>query len=295
MMWHILGAGAMGCLWAARLHQAGLPVTLIRREPAASPVTLQIERDQHLEQLHLPATSASHGAPIAHLLITTKAYDTLSAVASVAHRLTPTTEIVLLQNGMGPQQQLAQAYPHQPIWAATTTAAAWCRAPLHLVPVSEGDTHAGPLTANAPPLPSGWTHLHPSIQATQEIHTLLWRKLAINCAINPLTALYRCRNGDLLTHPDAHTTMKQICAEVETVAHAANISLFETSLYERACAVAHATADNFSSMHQDITLGRRSEIEQITGYLCAEAQRLGIHTPVNLSLFNALRHTAQTG
>jgi len=188
------------------------------------------------------------------------------------------------------QQQAAQALlPNCRFWAATTTAGAWREPPNRLHCVSRGETLAGPLSSDIPALPSGWEKLPLPLKACDDMLPVLWRKLAINCAINPLTAVENCRNGELLQHPDRLQQLRQLCAEVEQVAEAAGIRLFDTPLHQQAEAVARATGDNLSSMLQDIRHKRPTEIEHITGYLCSRAQAFGIDTPLNTRLLQQIR------
>ena len=114
--WHILGAGSLGGLWAARLARAGLPVRLILRDQArlsryraAGGLTL-VEDGQ--ASLHPIAAETPHSdIPIRRLLLACKAYDAEEAVAELAPRLAPGAELILLQNGLGSQDAVARRLP----------------------------------------------------------------------------------------------------------------------------------------------------------------------------------------
>ncbi|MBR9827242.1 MAG: 2-dehydropantoate 2-reductase [Oceanospirillales bacterium] len=294
MHWHILGAGAIGCLWAGILSRAGQDVTLILRNrhtldqwPTPGRLDILQAGTCHSVDCHLETLAAD--TTITHLLVATKAYDTLSAIEAIQPRLSPDAEVVLLQNGMGQQQAVHAYLPTHPLWAATTTAGAWREARHRVHCVSLGDTHIGALSAATSYLPAGWADMDIPLQHCTDIYPHLWRKLAINCAINPLTALFDCHNGKLLTHPERKQKMYAACHEVERVAAAAGITLFSTSLTDQATTVATATAANVSSMLADVRHQRRTEIEQITGFLCQQAQALGIEVPVNRSLLQQIR------
>ena len=298
MHWHILGAGAIGCLWADFLTRTGQDVSLILRNHSslahwAENGPLEVCAGQNRHSVHCRLETPDAEVPIGYLLVATKAYDTLTAIEAIQPRLAPEAEIVLLQNGMGQHekvlQRLQQQRPKLRLWAATTTAGAWQENRQRLHCVSQGDTHIGPLTDHTPALPSGWDQLDIPLHACADIAPLLWRKLAINCAINPLTVRFNCRNGALLETAERIEMMQRVCREVEQVATAAGITLFPEPLEERAAAVAQSTGNNLSSMLQDIRNGRRSEIEQITGFLCQQARALNIDVPVNHALLHAIR------
>lgn len=298
MHWYILGAGAIGRLWACLFEQAAVPTTLILRDTAAlsrwqQSGNIELHEAGNTQYCAPSAASSDSTAPIQHLLVTTKAYDTLTALHAIQPRLQPGSQIVLLQNGMGQQEAALELLPDCSLWAATTTAGAWREPPNRLHCISRGETVIGPLSAAAPTLPDGWDRLPLTLTGCTDIRPVLWRKLAINCAINPLTAIEHCRNGELMSDPHRIQRLRDICAEVERVARAVGIELFKEPLHQRAEAVARATGENLSSMLQDVRHRRQTEIEQITGYLCQQARRYGVATPCNDALLQQIRTITQ--
>ncbi|WP_191905856.1 ketopantoate reductase family protein [Nitrincola iocasae] len=295
MKWHILGAGAMGNLFATRLLQAGQDVSLILRLPKPDDYyQLHCLEGKARRTYSLPIQPASATETISQLLITTKAYDTEMALASVAGRLTPNATILLLQNGMGQHDRIQQHYPSVNLWAGVTTAGAWRPNPAELICVAAGETQIGPLNTPATELPVGWAAQIPTPTYMHTIQTALWRKLAINCAINPLTALHGCHNGALIEIPELYQQMQQICTEIDTLTRALGMTLFATDLIDQAANVAQATAGNRSSMLEDVTHGRSTEIEFITGYVCQQADQLGIDLPCNKALLSQVRALSAT-
>ena len=117
-----------------------------------------------------------------------------------------------------------------------------------------------------------------------DIATRLWQKLAVNCAINPLTALHRCRNGELRELADLETRIAAVCAEIAAVAGAAGIALEAADLTTRVHTVIAGTAANRSSMLQDVEAGRTTEIDYLNGFVAREGRRLSVSTPANAAL-----------
>ena len=113
-------------------------------------------------------------------------------------------------------------------------------------------------------------------QWSTDILARLWRKLALNCAINPLTVLHDCRNGGLSEHP---AEVAILCTELTELLQRCGQPAAADNLHEEVQRVIHATAANYSSMHQDVALGRRTEISYLLGYACAAAQRHGLQLP----------------
>jgi len=295
MHWYILGAGAIGCLCAEMLLKSGAKVTFVLRNQAQLHTFDQAGRLISLRDgdtccnVSVDASLPTDQAAISHLLVTTKAYDTLPALSSIQHRLTPDAQIVLLQNGCGQQQEVTRLYFPLQIWAGITTHGAWREAPFSIVRAGKGQIILGPLGDSQPALPDAWDQIAPAIIAEPDIENALWRKLAINCAINPLTSIHNCSNGELLTNPKLSFLMKSICEEIEQIAGARGRTLYSTPLFDAVSEIALLTAGNFSSMLQDLRQGRQTEIEQITGFLCHEAAELGIYLPHNQRLLDQIR------
>jgi len=279
--WHILGAGSIGNLWACHLIDSKFPVTLILRNQQKLDLfnlTKGIWLKQVLYPTNAELATASH--TINQLLITTKAQDTEQAFNSIRQRISATAKVIVLQNGMGSQQWVKEQLPQADVVWGSTTDGAWLKEPFAVEHAGKGCTRIGSPDNN----PQWLNTLNKgflSIELDENIEVTLWRKLAINCAINPLTAFYQCQNGELTKNPKYLAEMTEICLEVEAVAKAAGIYLFAEPLITHACEVAELTAENYSSMMQDVRQGRITEIDAITGYLYKIATQHGIPTPKN--------------
>lgn len=286
--WHILGAGALGGLWAARLFRSGCDVELILRDQqrlasykTAGGLTLSEGDQSHCYPI--PAVSIETCGPISRLLLASKAYDAPAAICQLAPLISADTDVILLQNGLGSQEQVASLIPARCILASSTEGA-FRQADFSIVFAGRGHTWLGdPLNA----MPPSWLDDLQKSQInhdwTDDIVSRLWRKLALNCAINPLTVLYDCRNGGLLEH---QAEVASLCNELSQLLQACGMPTAATGLYEQVLQVINATAANYSSMHQDVTQKRRTEITYLIGYACIAAERQQLELP-NLKALNA--------
>lgn len=292
--WHVLGAGSIGSLFAARLHEAGLPVTMLLRDEATrirrAADGLAVTWPDGQAQRHALPMAVAGSLPSRCLLVTTKTCDTLDALAPCLQGDGRGQLVLLLQNGMGTAEQVRARWPGVRLWVAVTTAGAWRAADGTVTCVATGDTRAGRLDDAGDPA------LDPSVQAlceaglaatTTDIRGALWRKLAVNAVINALTALHGCRNGELLARDELARALPAIAAEVEAVAAAEGIA-FDARVLDMAHAVIRQTAGNWSSMNRDVAAGRRTEIDAINGYVVARAQAHGIDVPANRALVDAI-------
>jgi len=119
-----------------------------------------------------------------------------------------------------------------------------------------------------------------SIHETTDLSSLVWSKLIINAAINPLTALLGVANAELLESRAAKKIMS--CA-------AKGIQLIFQDPTQAAEEVASATAGNISSMLQDIKRRAPTEIDAICGEIVREGKRVNVPTPVNNLLFQLVQ------
>ncbi|MRI33508.1 2-dehydropantoate 2-reductase [Endozoicomonas sp. OPT23] len=290
--WHILGAGSIGCLWASKLLQKQQQPTIIVRQQKYQNTELKLVELDGSTHCWPVKTATSHtlNQPIERLLLCTKAQDAFEAISSVEDHLTENCQIVLMQNGMGSQQQIAEAFEHYAVFAASTTEGAWLKEPLHVCHAGNGNTWFGPMNRKAKLLPCpAFSSLSESIIPVSDIEEKLWDKLAINCAINGLTALYDCRNGALLETGQYRKRMLLLIEEVVTVRQALAVSSPESlqDIVEKVCI---ATAANHSSTCMDARHGRKSELAFINGYLINHAKQLNIKLTENLMLMRELKN-----
>lgn len=283
--WYILGAGSVGSLFAAYLQRGEANVTLLPRD-ATDPGKRVISNGPADGSYTFSCSRPSDAGRIDALLVTTKAYDVFSALQSVRHRLHEDTTILLLVNGMGLLEALAPLELAGNFYLATTTEGVHRSDVTHLVHAGSGITRVGGQGDQAPDWFPLWQAGIPNCHWESDIEAAMWLKLAINCAINPLTALDGCRNGELLQR---QALVAELCTEIAAVCLAAGYDQLARELEERVFEVIRGTAANRSSMLQDVTAGRRTEIDYLTGYLVDQAEALNIEVPANRRVLAQVR------
>jgi 2-dehydropantoate 2-reductase len=280
--WHLLGAGAIGGLWALRLAARGLPVTLLARDGDTAARTLCLHDGDEVLQSTLPQCPATE-AVIDRLLVSCKAHVTQEALAPLLPQLSAGTTVLLLQNGMGIDDWLCATRPDLAVLVAITTDGVFRRDRDTLVLAGHGETLLGAARDRDMNV-AREIAAELGMRFAPDIRLRRWHKLAMNCAINPLTARYRCRNGELLQHPEALATMQAVCAEIAAVMQAEGLSATAGELFTLATGAAEKTAGNISSMRADVEAGRATEIGFLNGYVVACAARHGLAAPVNAGL-----------
>ncbi|MCW8328088.1 2-dehydropantoate 2-reductase [Photobacterium sp. SDRW27] len=297
MKFTIVGAGAIGRLWGCKLaekHQ----VQFWTRDSTATTLSVDftpLDSGQELKTYHFDTNNTVQLKAANCVLITVKAFQVQQAITDITPFLSPGIPVIIMHNGMGSQQLALQLLPDNPLLYATTAQGAFRADNLLLNHTGLGQTWIGALN------PAGTAYKHLATLLDQvlapcqwhdDINTPLWQKLAINCAINPLTAIHQCRNG-ALAKPEFDSQLDQICNEVALVMTAEGYPTRGSNLRNLANKVIRATAENFSSMNQDICQQRTTEIDYITGYLIARAEAHQIQVPVNTRVWQQIKQLEQ--
>ncbi len=286
----IVGTGALACLFAARLADAGVQVTLLGNWPEGLQALRQhgvclVEAD--CRERAFPVRAIANPADCAGVrfaLVLVKSWQTERAARQLAQCLALDGLALTLQNGLGNRETLAQALGAPRVALGVTTTGATLLGPGRVRPGGEGvislGTHPrlGPLTALL--RRAGF-----AVESVPDTDCLLWSKLVINAAINPLTALLRVPNGELLARTAARTLMAAAAREAAAVATARGLRLSYPDPVAAAEDVARRTAANHSSMLQDVERAAPTEIDAICGAIAQAGEQSGVPTPVNRTLW----------
>lgn len=289
----IIGAGAMGSLFGGRLALAGEEVWLL---------DLWEEQVRAIHGKGLTIATAA-GDLIARPKATTRAEDigradlviifvkstaTRAAAATAASLLGPESSVLTLQNGYGNAEEIAAVVGRERVIAGTTAQGATLLGPGRIMHGGGGETHIGELDGGISPrlekIAATLTRAGIPTVGDDNVASLIWGKLIINVGINALTGITGLKNGELADFPTTRELSALAVAEAVRVAEAAGVKLPYAEPAEKVMSVAAATAENRSSMLQDLSGGRLTEIDAINGAVVREGERLGVPTPVNRTL-----------
>lgn len=283
----ILGAGAIGSLWGYQLTRVGHQVSLWTRQQE-SHRTLQL--NDH-PSMTLPCNREELLIQADLVLITVKAWQIKSALTPVLEHVSHDTILLFMHNGMGAIDELNNVLLSYPVVQATTTHGAYKQTQNRIIYRGTGNTQLGGYNTTGKQcafLADVLKHALPNAEWIPDMTRDLLKKLAVNCAINPLTAVNQCPNGKLLS-PEFTVVKSTIIQEINNVFHALDYPTSEQELTALIDQVILATADNFSSMQQDIVHHRKTEIDYITGYLLNVAARYDISIPENQTLYRKIK------
>ncbi|KAL2172968.1 ketopantoate reductase PanE/ApbA C terminal-domain-containing protein [Thermothelomyces heterothallicus CBS 202.75] len=255
-----------------------------------------------------PGVVVGSDAPIRHLIVATKTMATASAIAPIKHRLNKDSHILFLQNGMGVADEVSEKLFPDPesrptYWAGICSAGIYYKSPFTFVHAGTGALSVGVVGGACPasdlPPPANMDR-NPMVTQLLDAPLLGARllspertlraqllKLVVNSIINPLTAIFGCKNGHLIESAEARDMSLHLLQEAGLIVRAllprSSGELVEQEFTDAALGdfvwdVARKTANNTSSMLQDVRNGKPTEIDYINGYLVSQGQRLGLPT-----------------
>ncbi|WP_274655290.1 ketopantoate reductase family protein [Paenibacillus humicola] len=297
----IVGAGALGLLYAARLARDGVPVTLLTRTRQQAEAILEqgvsLTDENGRTDLRIVAQpidalrDGGRAVPASErdwIWLAVKQphinEPLLEALGRLAAKGSP---VIALQNGIGHLDVLREALPDSLLHAAVSTEGA-----LKTGDCAVRHTGHGSLTFGL--WPGGRTEdgeaqkmLLQKLEAagiaaflSNEMGNQIYRKLLVNAVINPLTALFGVTNGRLPEEPVRLSLMKSLHAETERILESAGMER-DASSWDRLFAVCRQTAENESSMLRDVRAGRGTEIDWINGGVSRLARKYRLPSPLN--------------
>jgi len=319
MRFEVVGGGAVGLLYGARLALAGHKVAIWTRTPEQAGLLsregIELIRGGTIDTAHVKAYPITDGSRLAGrapeagaLLVTVKQPHLTAELLADIDAIAGAEDIVIgLQNGIGHIESLQRALPGRIVLAGVTTEGALRHGYRTVEHTGEGMLWIGDY---APTQTSGADDLSQNdpyeretrqkmllnalstagipVELSNEMDNRVYQKLLVNAVINPLTALFDVRNGELAGHPARLTLMKALHEETLAVLTAAGMN-DDGSGWERLLQVCERTSGNVSSMLSDVRAGRPTEIEWINGGVCLLADRTGSGAPLNRAVMHMVQ------
>ncbi len=282
----LVGTGALATLFAARLSEAGHAVHMLGTWKKGLDELKQhgariVDSNGNERAYKVHATDDPRevdGVKMALVLV--KSWQTERASLQLKESLANDGLAVTLQNGLGNRETLIRDLGSARVSLGITTTGATLLGPGLVRAGGDGVISIEQNQALGP-LEAALRSSNFNLQVVDDAQSLIWGKLVINAAINPLTALLRVPNGELLSHPKARKMMAALARETADVATAEHVHLPFSNPVSAVEDVARKTARNHSSMFQDVSRGAPTEIDSICGAVTRRAEVHGISTPFN--------------
>lgn len=294
----VFGTGAMACAMGARLARFGhAAVTLAGswtaalRAIASHGIVIDEASGVWSAKVHVAPLAGPFG-PADFVLVLVKGHRTAALARTAARALLPSSLIVTLQNGLGNREALEAAAGPGTVAVGVASVAATILGPgeVRVVPgrIILGAPASAAAAAALPRFVELLAASRIEAEVSPEIERILWARLAVQCAINPLSALTGRAYGNLLETPEPCETLLRAAREVGAVATARGIDVGGDPA-TLAVEAAEGSPAARSTMQYDLERGALTEVDAQCGAIVEEGRRLGIATPVNEYLWRRVR------
>ena len=290
----IVGAGAIGLTLGAALAKAHDVLVLAHRPATAELLAregIAVTGETEVKHVRVHATAEpARFADREAVLVAVKAYATTEALVPLRGVLPPHALVASVQNGIDNAALARAALPENRVIAGSTMQGAISLGEGRVRVVNRGETT---FARDDHALPTSFDLAHAFVAAglgarvADDVEAVLWRKLIVNAALNPLGALAARTNGAVATDPDLAPLAQILAAEAADVAAAEGIDVGDP--WETVEAAARASAANRNSMLQDLDAGRPTEIDAISGALLRRAREHGIAVPLTETVLRLVR------
>jgi 2-dehydropantoate 2-reductase len=227
-------------------------------------------------------------APVDATIVTVKTPGTAWAAEVAAKLLAPDGVALTIQNGLGNYETLVEHIGRE------RTAIGVIYVGAQMVNGDLRATGPGKVELGRPPGTGPRAKLDElakllgaggmDVTVVDDAWPAVWRKIVTNAAVNPLSALIRRTNAELLTDPSASRVADCLAREVARVATASGVRISEDEAVKQWRAMAALTGANRSSMLQDVEAGRPTEVDAISGAVAREGERRGVSAPLNQAM-----------
>jgi 2-dehydropantoate 2-reductase len=292
----IVGAGAVGGYFGGMLARSGAPVVFIGRPAFVNAIQqngLFLDTVHFQERVKIVASTEIAAARDAEIvLFSVKTTDTAETARELAKVLAPSTIVVSMQNGVDNADQIYAASGLHALAAAVYVAAS-VPAPGTVRHVGRGDLVLGPPNEITKRIAALFIRAGVPCRISENPTGELWTKLVWNCALNAISALGKATYGEIISSPDAKQLVETVVYEVLAVAKAgavqpAGLEDPKTAL-TGAYKVAEQMAATRSSTAQDMTRGKKTEIDSLNGFIVRRSRELNVPAPVNHALFTLVK------
>ncbi len=286
----VMGAGAVGCYYGAKLAQHGHEVVLIGRPRHVQAINkdgLVFESAGTVSKVPLAASidpAAVAGADI--VLFCVKSTDTQSAGAAIAPHLAPDAVVLSLQNGVDNAERLS-AEIGRAVLPAVVYVAVGMAGDGHVAHFGRGELVIGP-GAQSDRIAETFRPAGIPVDVSENAAGALWAKMILNCAYNALSAVSHLPYGELAKGEGVMTVIENVVAECLAVADRIGVAV-PGDIQAAVIGIIQTMPAQYSSTAQDLMRGKPSEIDYLNGYIVRKGGEFGVPTPANQVLYTVVK------
>lgn len=296
MKYLIIGAGSIGSLLGVKLALAGNKVEFVVKKRNSKRLIenngiILFEGDKKfLLKTKTYLWDNIHYLEADYVIVAVKSHHATTILPKLKEIIYTTSKIVTIQNGITPHIIASDLFEDRHIIISLKEAAY----KFDVNKVRHAGSGVNTLTSfNAPrnvmeEFAEQLASAGIRTQIKNDAMEVLYRKLAINCIINPLTALFSIKNGKLVKFLNSYLVNSMI-SEILEVFEEEGVSISKDEIMDNLINIIKDTRENKSSMLQDIEWKRKTEIEFLTGYILERAAEYGVNTPSNRIIYELVK------
>jgi len=295
----IAGAGAVGCFYGLALQRAGLDVSFLARgkhlqalqgtgllyESAGKRDIFTVNASDNVEILA--------GCDVILLCCKTTQLDAMCQ--SLLHVVNPKVTWLTLQNGVQAADQVSAYFPNHGVLAASAFIGVRIEKAGHVIHSAAGHIRLGSWCKGEgkcddmilKSLQDAWQKAGVDAKVEEDMRMMLWQKMLWNCGFNAVTALTKRYARDVALHDDMAAWVRTAMLEVIAVASENGVCLDE-DMVDQHMQMTREAGEVKSSMWQDISHQKPTEITAMNGYIAEQGKKLGIAVPINTMLANMI-------
>ncbi len=307
----IFGAGSLGSVVGGLMAKAGHEVTLVGRAAHLNAIEAKglrisgIWGEHSVSNMRTLCSVDSLGRGEFDLIVVTvKSYDTAAAAKDITRLVGEDTLVCSYQNGLGNAETLAEFIPPTQVFGARAIYGVWLPEEGHAevtviaAPTALGTYHPDTPEERVRQIADAMNTAGVPTIYTETIATVLWSKVAYNCALNPMSALLDVPYGALAEDPNTRTIIEEVIHELYAVGNAEGIALEPTTPKDYLDLFFNQlippTAEHYASMREDFLRRRPTEIDALNGAICALGEAHNIATPINTTLTRLVKARERT-
>lgn len=294
----VMGSGGVGGYFGAKLARAGEQVTFVARGSHLEAIRAQGLRIKSTADGEFVATSDATEDPgtagaVDLVLFCVKSFDTEAAARAIRPVVGPDTAVLSLQNGVDNEETVGAIVGPGHVLGGAAYVLATIEAPGVIAHSFGGRIVFGELdgtdTPRAQRILEALKRAAIPAECSPRIQRVLWEKYLFIAAQAGMTALTRCPIGVIRSIPETRRMYRLILEELAAVAKAAGVELSPQTVDDVMAAADGLSPTFTSSLHYDLTHGKRLELEALHGHAVRLGEKLGIPTPTLFSVYAALR------
>jgi 2-dehydropantoate 2-reductase len=302
MRFAIVGSGAVGGYYGAKLARAGHDVTFIARGAHLAAIRergLQVRSPMLGDfTVHAPAEEDSSKVAVVDIVVlAVKAYDNPQAIAAIPAMLGPHSSVLTLQNGVDSVSELAQAVGESDVIGGTTYVATALAEPGI---IEQTGVHRrivfGEVFGTLPRMTERVRTLQQALagadiqaEAVEDGRIPIWEKFIFLVSLAGFTGASRLPIGPIWADADCRARLLEGCREVERLARAEGVPVAQDTIERIATYVASIPGSMRSSLLIDLSQGKRIEVEALQGAVVRRAARAGLDVPIMSTLYAVLK------